>query len=354
MRIGILGAGQLSRMLALAGIPLGFEFSFYDEKPSSCVRGLGDFFAGNYTDFTALKKFLATADLITYENENIPVDTLKYILAQDKTLNPGVNAIQYMQDRLLEKNFVNSLEIPTANYRAVTKKDELIQFTNEQTLPVILKARTHSYDGKGQHIIKTHAALNNLDDVQLENKIVEQFINFDREISLVGCRDLHGNYAFYDICCNTHKNGILHHTANVQHDDMQDSARAHLTKIMDNLNYIGVCTAEYFVVGKQLIINELAPRVHNTGHWTIEGAVTSQFENHLRCIAGLPIGKTQSHGQYSMHNILGAWPDKIKLLAQPGLHLHDYRKAPKKNRKVGHINFLNAPATKQFLKDTLE
>jgi len=344
MKIGILGAGQLSRMLALAGIPLGFDFIFYDPNSSACTAGLGESFQGDYTDYAALDRFLEKADVITYENENIPVATLKHILEKGITLHPSIDAIKAMQDRLLEKNFLNSLNIPTTEYRALNNKNDLNEFIKTFSYPAIIKHRTHSYDGKGQIVIKDADDLDAIDNDQLNNTIVEKFVNFDREISIVGCRDINGNYAFYDICENVHKSGILHKTTNIQNDPMHQDAKTHLTKIMDTLEYVGVCTTEFFVSNKHLIVNELAPRVHNTGHWTIEGAVTSQFENHLRCISGYPLGDTSSTGNFSMYNILSSFPNKKELLSEYNIHLHDYKKAPKKNRKIGHVNFIKNQA----------
>lgn len=339
MKVGILGAGQLSRMLALAGMPLGFEFVFYDQVATKCVENLGKFFQGDYTDFDALGQFLSHVDVVTYENENIPIDCLQYISDKGLRVDPCIAAIKVMQDRLLEKDFLNSLDIPTAAYRAVNNIVELNAAVHDFSLPVIIKQRTHGYDGRGQIFIRTQKDLDAITNQDLNNAIVEGFVHFDREISLVGCRDLGGNDAFYDVCQNVHESGILRHTVNVQNDPMFEAAKGHLTKIMDALNYVGVCTAEFFVVDNNLVVNELAPRVHNTGHWTIEGATVSQFENHVRCIAGYPIGDTSSLGNFEMHNIIGTFPDAKELLAKPGLHLHDYRKAPKPDRKIGHMTF---------------
>lgn len=341
MKIGILGSGQLSRMLALAGIPLGLNFAFYDPQSSKCVAGLGESFQGGYTDFESLDRFLEKTNIITYENENIPLSSLKYILEKGINVHPCIDAIQTMQDRLLEKNFLTNLDIPTAKYQAVNNKNELNKIVEEFSFPIIVKRRTNSYDGRGQIIIKKTEDLNTIDDSQLSNAIVEKFVDFDREISLIGCRDIKGNYAFYDVCQNVHKNGILYSTNNIENDPMYKDAKAYLTRIMDSLEYVGVCTAEYFVCNNNLIVNELAPRVHNTGHWTIEGATISQFENHLRCISGYSLGDTSSVGNFLMYNILGSFPNKEKLLGQHCVHLHDYQKAPRKNRKIGHINFLN-------------
>lgn len=353
MHIGILGAGQLSRMLALAGIPLGCQFSFYDPKATACVTGLGESFQGDYTDFNALDRFLEKPQVITYENENIPLETLQYLLKKGMDVHPSMGAIEVMQDRLLEKNFLTQLGIPTAEYRPVNNKDELMHIVEAFSFPAIIKRRTQGYDGKGQVLLKCMEDVNSVDEDQLTNGIVEQFVNFDREISLVGCRDKQGHYAFYDVCENVHNNGILYKTINVQNDPMHQEAKTYLTRIMDTLEYVGVCTAEFFVSGDRLIANELAPRVHNTGHWTIEGAVISQFENHLRCIAGYPLGDASSVGDFSMYNILGAFPKREALLSHHSIHVHDYQKAPKANRKIGHISFAKNEAVDAAVVDLL-
>ena len=325
MRVGILGAGQLSRMLALAGIPMGIEFVFYSPVHTDCVTHLGELRIGTYEDNAALTQFADCVDVITYENENIPPAVLEHLALQNKIIRPGINAITIMQDRALEKAFFEELNIPTTKYHRLDNKTALPDLIDRLTFPLVIKKRKNGYDGKGQLVVRNRNELENLSEDQLSETIIEEFIAFDREVSSIGARDSQGNIVFYDICQNTHKNGILIKTHNKPKDPHTHIAREYLTRVMNTLDYIGTCTLEFFVTAKGLIANELAPRVHNTGHWTIEGANTSQFENHLRCLLDLPLGSTASYGKFIMYNLLGKLPDKAKMLAYGTLHFHDYK-----------------------------
>ncbi len=349
MKVGILGAGQLSRMLALAGIPLGVSFSFYDPAPTECVKDLGKQFQAAYSDFDTLKEFLAQVDVVTYENENIPLPTLEFILAENISLAPCIDAIKAMQDRLFEKQFLQRLSIPTVEYTEVKNLQELKALVQRFSFPFVMKQRRNSYDGKGQIVVKSEDDFNGLTDVDFANYIVEKFVNFEREVSIVGCRDKMGNIAFYDVAHNIHVNGILRLSKNLLDDSIQGKAQRYLTKIMDDLQYVGVCTAEFFQIGDELVVNELAPRVHNSGHWTIEGAQMSQFENHLRCILDYPVGDTTSLGRYTMCNILGTFPLAKTILQYPTVHLHDYDKAEKPNRKIGHVTYQSDKALDEVM-----
>ena len=340
MKVGILGAGQLSRMLALAGIPMGIEFVFYSPVHTDCVTHLGELHTGTYDDNAALTQFANCVDVITYENENIPLDVLDHLALQNKTIHPGINAIKIMQDRALEKAFFEELNIPTACYHLLDHKVALPALINQLTFPLVVKKRKNGYDGKGQVVVRDRCELENLFEAQLSETIIEEFIAFDREISSIAARDSQGNIVFYDICQNTHTNGILIKTINKPDDPHTQIAREYLARVMNTLDYVGTCTLEFFVTKKGLIANELAPRVHNTGHWTIEGANTSQFENHLRCLLNLPLGEAASYGQFIMYNLLGKLPDKTKILAYNTLHFHDYIKSEKPNRKIGHLTLL--------------
>ncbi len=336
MRVGILGAGQLSRMLALAGIPLGLSFAFYAPAATESVKYLGQTFLGEYDDLQALASFLKEVDVVTYENENIPPATLEFIL-QSKALHPGVNAISVMQDRLLEKQFFNQLKVPTTQYDVIDNLAQLKDACAKHRLPLVLKKRTQGYDGKGQVVIKDAETLATITEAQCQGCILEEFIPYQREVSLVGARDAAGQMVFYDISENVHQQGILIRTRNKVNDPHFANAKTHLTAIMQSLNYVGICALEFFERDGELVANEMAPRVHNTGHWTIEGAVISQFENHLRAILGWPLGATTSYGDFEMTNIIGEMPDPTTLTNFDVVNWHDYKKAPRPGRKLGQM-----------------
>lgn len=341
MRVGILGGGQLSQMLALSGIKLGIKFSFYVENsPLPALNELGKIYFGLYTDFEKLKIFASQVDIITYENENIPVSTLEFL---QKIINvyPSKKALSISQDRFLEKNLFQSLKIPTNKHLKVDSKNELLDAANQLGYPLIIKKRRFGYDGKGQIKINDTTDLEKIDLEYYNNCIAEEYVKFNREISLIGARDISGNIVFYDICENVHKNAILIKTINKVQDDFLDPARDYLERIMLELDYVGILTLEFFQRNNELIANEMAPRVHNSGHWTIEGSITSQFENHLRCILNLPLGDTTSLANCCMFNILTKMPNITKLLDINGLSFHDYQKSNQIGRKLGHVTLLN-------------
>lgn len=341
MRVGILGGGQLSQMLALSGIKIGIKFSFYVENNTEHVLNeLGQIYSGMYTDFEKLADFARHVDVITYENENIPVNTLEFLEKITKVY-PNKKALSASQDRFIEKNLFKSLNIPTNKYIKVHTKDELFKAADNLGYPFILKKRRFGYDGKGQIKINDINELNKINFEFYKNAIAEEYINFDREISLIGARDISGNILFYDICENYHKNGILIKTINKVNDEFYEPARDYLERLMIDLDYVGVLTVEFFQRDNELIANEMAPRVHNSGHWTIEGSMTSQFENHLRCILNLSLGNTESLTSCCMYNILSKKPHLNDLLKFQGLCVHDYQKAAKTGRKLGHVTLLN-------------
>lgn len=323
-------------MLALAGIPMGLEFEFYSPETENCVSSLGKVTVGAYDDWTQLNAFAARCDVVTFENENIPFETLRD-LDEKTVVYPKAKAQQQTQDRLVEKMLFKLLNIPTVPFRAVESRDELMSFIEEFGYPVILKTRRDGYDGKGQSKI---ASIKDLESVNFNSRtplIVEKMINYIREISIIGVRSQAGETAFYDICENNHVDGILHRTINKPRDPRMPLARNYLKKLLNELHYIGVITLELFETENGLLANEFAPRVHNSGHWTIEGTVCSQFANHIRAIAGYPLGATDSHGAYEMTNMLGKVAEPLEVLSKPYQAFHDYQKNPKPGRKMGHI-----------------
>jgi 5-(carboxyamino)imidazole ribonucleotide synthase len=340
MRIGILGGGQLGRMLALAGYPLGLEFAFYDPDKNCCSKELAPTTHAEFDDSDALLRFANSVDILTYENENIPIETLKIVDAT-KPINPTIEAIRLFQDRWLEKNFIKELQIPTADFLLVESVADLRQAADKLQLPFILKSRRFGYDGKGQIRIKTPEDLQQLTDGQLSaGFIAEKHIHFQREFSIICARGLTGEIAFYDLCENMHTNGILDRTVNKIADPIFNRAKKYVTDLANKLAYVGILAVEFFDINNEAMINEIAPRVHNSGHWTIEGAYTSQFENHLRAILGWPLGNTASRCEIEMHNIIGKMPDSASVLKLPGAYLHDYGKSPRPGRKLGHVTSL--------------
>lgn len=339
MKVGILGGGQLSRMLALAGIPLGLEFCFYEPKAESCVASLGQVIYGAYDEEEKLQQFAEQVDLITYENESIPAATLSF-LEKLRPVYPDKKALIASQDRLAEKNLFQALSIPTAQYQPVNSKAELLTLLAEMSFPLFLKKRHGGYDGKGQRLLMNKKDAEAVPEEFCQDALIESYVDFVREVSLIAARNRSGHIEFYDLSENRHRNGILFRTVNRIQDPQFELAVELVDRIMEELQYVGVLAVEFFQQGERLLANEMAPRVHNSGHWTIEGAETSQFENHLRAILDWPLGKTGSRCQATLYNILGEFPAKEQLLKYPRLHLHDYQKSPLPGRKIGHVTLL--------------
>ena len=338
--IGVLGAGQLARMLALAGIPLGFKFLYVDPSHSSPASLLGEQIVAPFEDATALQKLAESSDLITYEFENIPVSVVRK-LAQTRSVYPPPKALESSQDRLLEKQFFNQHGIATAPFYPVDDLPSLEQAITVLKLPLILKTRRLGYDGKGQFLVKSlEDAITAFKELGQKGIIAEGFVKFDRELSCIAVRGIDGATFFYPLVENFHHQGILRLSlapALVHNTDLNLQASAQVGRILQALDYVGILAVEFFEKEGKLIANEMAPRVHNSGHWTIEGAETSQFENHIRAVTGLPLGDPKPRGFSAMINIIGSMPDAIKVLKIPGAHLHDYGKEPRAGRKLGHL-----------------
>jgi 5-(carboxyamino)imidazole ribonucleotide synthase len=338
-RIGVLGAGQLGRMLGLAGRALGFELTFLDPSADSPAAAVGELIVAEYADQAALAE-LASADVVTFEFENVPVEAVKALELRAKVF-PSSRALEVAQDRLHEKTCFRSLGIGTPAFEAVETWDELGAALQRVGLPAVLKTRRFGYDGKGQAVLQTdadaRAAFERLGGAPL---ILEGFVKFQRELSIIAVRGRGGEVRCYPLVENHHAGGILHKTiapAPGVTAELQRAANQHVEKLLAHLDYVGVLALELFEVQGQLLANEIAPRVHNTGHFTIEGARTSQFENHLRAISGLPLGATDVPEPCAMLNLIGVAPDPAAVLAVPDAHLHWYGKEPRPGRKVGHI-----------------
>jgi len=348
MRIGIIGAGQLGQMLALAGYPLAQRFLFLDSSADSPGGQVGPIITGAFDDPASLQRLAAETDLVTYEFENVPVAALAAV-AKSRPCHPPVEALRVSQDRLLEKELFGRLGIPTPTFRAVDSLADLRAAVTAIGLPCVLKTRRLGYDGRGQHYLRkpadVGAAWRALRGAPL---ILEGFVDFDREVSIIGARSTNGETRCYPLCGNSHREGILRVTlAPATNARLQKAAERHLRRVMDHFGYAGVLTIEFFVQRGRLVANEMAPRVHNSGHWTIEGAVTSQFENHLRAIMGLPLGETRAVGHSAMVNFIGTLPDRDRVLALPGAHHHDYGKAPRQGRKLGHCTIVARTAAER-------
>ena len=335
--VGIVGGGQLARMLALAGIPMGLRFVFLDPAADPCAAPLGEHLRGSYDDRELLIRLAARADVVTYEFENVPARSLQY-LAPRITVRPAPEILQVARDRWHEKQIFAELGIPAPPCVAVDSRDDLEAAVATIGLPAVLKARTLGYDGKGQYVLRALTdvtpAFAKLGGVPL---ILEAWVAFQREVSVIAVRGLTGETRFYPLSENLHKGGVLIQSLSREADPMTTVARDYLGRLLDRVPYVGVLALELFQVGERLLANEMAPRVHNSGHWTIEGAETSQFENHMRAILGLPLGGTQAVAHAAMVNFIGTLPDSAQVLAVPGTHLHVYGKEPRPGRKLGHV-----------------
>jgi 5-(carboxyamino)imidazole ribonucleotide synthase len=348
--LGIVGGGQLGRMMALAGYPLGLDFLFLDRSGDTPAAQIATSLVGEFTDPAMLAELVRRSGVISFDWENISVPALrKATRGSGVRVSPPLRALAAAQDRLAEKRLFERLRIPTTHYAAVNSRGALLRAVQEIGMPGVLKTRRMGYDGKGQAVIRTlgdaEAAWRAMGSVPL---LYEGFIPFDYEVSCIAVRGRDGALAFYPLSRNAHHDGILRVTlAPWRNAALERAAQRHLRALLTALDYVGVLAVEFFVRRGRLIANEMAPRVHNSGHWTIEGAATSQFENHVRAIAGLPLGATTLRGHAGMVNLIGAIPDKASLLGLRDLHLHDYGKAPRPQRKVGHLTLLAPSAARR-------
>jgi 5-(carboxyamino)imidazole ribonucleotide synthase len=340
MTIGILGGGQLGYMLALAGYPLGLRFRFLDPSPEAPVGRIANRVTAEYSDKVALEKFASGLELVTYEFENVPVEAAEF-LAERVPVYPPPSALAEAQDRRREKKLFKRLGIPAPEFAEVGSAAKLDTAIEALGLPAVLKTCRMGYDGKGQWMLRTR------DDVERARKelpgvplILEKFVAFTREISLLAARSRSGEIAFYPLVENHHREGILRLSlapAPNLTSALQQTAEQAGRKVLEALDYVGVLCIEFFEVNGRLLANEMAPRVHNSGHWTIEGAVTSQFENHLRAVLGLPLGSTATVGHSAMLNLIGELPGTEEVLKVTDAHLHLYGKEARPGRKVGHV-----------------
>ncbi|MFV1871875.1 MAG: 5-(carboxyamino)imidazole ribonucleotide synthase [Oleiphilus sp.] len=345
-KVGVLGAGQLGRMLALAGYPLELDFHFYDTSGQPSV-GLGDLTCDPDADLnnTQLSEFLADVDVVTYEFEHLPLSLTQHI-EEKATLYPPSRSIEVCQNRALEKALFTKLGIPTPEYHIVNSLDSLKQAVDHLGCPVVTKTTTEGYDGKGQFVIKSAEQCDQawqsigITDNGPRELIVESFVNFKRELSIIAVRSVNDEMLVYPLTENDHHEGILRYSfapAEDVNEETEAQANSYIKELMHELGHVGILTLELFETEDGLVANEMAPRVHNSGHWTIEGSVCSQFENHLRAITGMPLGSTEAILPTCMINIISEKGDIPGIMALPYAHIHLYGKEERQGRKLGHI-----------------
>lgn len=355
MRVGILGAGQLARMMAAAGGPLGLSFVFLDPAADACAGALGELHVGAWDDPVGLDR-LAACDRVTSDFENVPAAVLA-ALAERTRVAPPAAAFAAAQDRLVEKRLFEQLGIAIAPLAAVSSRPQLLAAVEQIGYPCVLKTRRLGYDGKGQAVLYSHEDLEPAwQALASQELILEGWIDFSHECALTAVRSAAGEVRCYPLSRTVHEHGVLRLATSWLDapEALLSQAASAVRRLLEHLDYVGCLSLEFFVGENGLIANEYAPRPHNSAHWTIEGAVCSQFENHLRAVCDLPLGSTAPKGQSLMFNWLGEIPDRGAFLAVPGLHWHDYHKAPRPGRKLGHAT-LNAPdgaALARFVAET--
>ncbi|CAN5699769.1 5-(carboxyamino)imidazole ribonucleotide synthase [soil metagenome] len=356
--VGILGGGQLARMLALAGAPLGLRFLVMDTETDACAGQCAPLLVGDYRDPAALGEFASRVDVATFDFENVPAESAQW-LSERIPVFPNPGALAIAQDRLAEKRLFRELGIPVPDFADVESRAALEAAIAEIGMPCILKTRRLGYDGKGQHRIMSAAdadaawaALGG--QAGTVGLILEAFVLFERELSVVAVRGRDGEFRAWPLTENWHVDGVLSASLAPAMVDaaLSETAFGHARALAERLDYVGVFALELFCRDGELLANELAPRVHNSGHWTIEGAMTSQFENHLRAVLGLPLGATDALGPACMLNWIGTLPAAEPVLREPDGHWHDYGKSPRDGRKVGHATFRAQAA--QALAETLQ
>jgi 5-(carboxyamino)imidazole ribonucleotide synthase len=342
-RVGIVGGGQLGMMLAEAGALIGIDCLTLDPAPDSPASRVAPAIVGAYDDETALAELAAAADVVTYEFENVPVASARFLVERVEVFPPP-ESLEFAQDRVLEKTLFEDVGLAVAPFSPVSSKDELFEALDLIGVPSVLKTRRLGYDGKGQvrmeSVDEAEGAWRAVGEVP---SILESLVPFERELSMLGVRGKDGEAAFYPLVENVHRDGILRVSRAPAPDvtpELQAMAEHQAFAVMERLGHVGVLAIELFMVGEQLLGNEMAPRVHNSGHWTIEGAATSQFENHLRAICGLELGKTTPSAYSAMVNLVGSVPPEGSFGSEPGTHLHLYGKASRPGRKLGHVTVI--------------
>ena len=340
MTIGILGGGQLGRMLALSGYPLGLQFKTFDPSTEAVAGHLTPLTSGDIEDEIALENWARDVDVVTFEWENVPVASAHF-LEKRVPVFPLPRALEVAQDRLIEKTFLRELGVDTPDFWLVDSREDLEHATRQSGFPCVLKTRRFGYDGKGQLVLYALSDVaTGWEELGRAPLILEAFVPFQRELSILAVRAQNGEIRFWPLVENHHRGGILRLSLAPAPQSSQLQAQAELfaRRILEELDYVGVLALELFQIGDELLANEIAPRVHNSGHWTIEGSQTSQFENHIRAVAGLPLGSTEMNSRRAaMVNLIGELPELSEVLQIKGAHPHFYGKDVLPNRKVGHV-----------------
>lgn len=342
--VGILGGGQLARMMVLEAAPLGIRFVVFDPAADACAGQVAPLQVGAFDDLAALEEFAGRVDVVTFDFENVPAASARW-LAERKPVFPNPAALAVAQDRLSEKTLFQELGIPLPPFANIGSREQLAAKVAEFGLPCILKTRRLGYDGKGQFRLRSEADIDAAwqalgAQADKTGLILEGFVAFDREVSVVAVRGRDGEFRAWPLTGNWHVDGVLSASlapATVS-AAQQQTAISYARRVAERLDYVGVFALELFCRGEELLANEMAPRVHNSGHWTSDGAETSQFQNHVRAVLGLPLGDTRVLGHACMLNWIGQMPDPAPVLAEPAGHWHDYGKQPRDGRKVGHAN----------------
>lgn len=342
--VGILGGGQLARMMVLEAAPLGIRFVVFDPATDACAGQVAPLQVGAFDDLAALEEFAGRVDVVTFDFENVPAASARW-LAERKPVFPNPAALAVAQDRLSEKTLFQELGIPLPPFADIGSREQLAAKVAEFGLPCILKTRRLGYDGKGQFRLRSEADIDAAwqalgAQADKTGLILEGFVAFDREVSVVAVRGRDGEFRAWPLTGNWHVDGVLSASlapATVS-AAQQQTAISYARRVAERLDYVGVFALELFCRGEELLANEMAPRVHNSGHWTSDGAETSQFQNHVRAVLGLPLGDTRVLGHACMLNWIGQMPDPAPVLAEPAGHWHDYGKQPRDGRKVGHAN----------------
>jgi 5-(carboxyamino)imidazole ribonucleotide synthase len=351
--LGVLGGGQLARMLALAAAPLGVRTLVVDSSADACAGQIAPLVVADWTDYAALEAFAAQVDVVTFDFENVPAETAHW-LAKRVAVFPSPQALAIAQDRLAEKTLFRECGLHTPEFMAVDTREDLDRALAAIGAPAILKTRRLGYDGKGQFRLKTMVEADAAWDAlgaqaSKHGLILEAFVPFERELSVIAVRGRDGDFRTWPLTRNWHTEGVLSMSLAPAPDieQLQQRATALARALAERLDYVGVFALELFVKDGELLGNEMAPRVHNSGHWTIEGARTSQFENHVRAVLGLPLGDTAARGVAAMFNWIGDLPDPAPVLRAVDAHWHDYGKCERAGRKVGHAT-LCAPDAEQL------
>jgi 5-(carboxyamino)imidazole ribonucleotide synthase len=346
MKVGVLGSGQLALMLAQESVGTNIEVIPIGHKISDKLEQYCEPIYGDMNDSVLLEKFLAQVDVVTYETENVSIDLLETI-SQTTPVRPGLNVLAVFQDRLLEKQYFEGLNIPVATYHDVSQPDDIVKAAEHVGFPGILKTRRDGYDGKGQAIVTSQeelaAAWDKFEHIAC---ILEGFVSFSGEVSIIAVRGIDGKSVFYPITENIHCDGILRLSTKIGQSDLQSVAENHARKIMEDRKYVGCMAIEFFVVDGALVANEVAPRVHNSGHWTIGGTDASQFANHLNAITGNPLVVPTALSAVAMINFISELPNPLEFNTTTQSLFHDYGKENRPLRKVGHLTLLGDSMSK--------